>query len=296
VFLGLLPFFYTDTRTPVSCRLLAADARGGSCPRAGSCVSTLTEKQACELWRLRPTRSSSIALESQARHALRFYLESMGQAPPSDVFHSEVSRFRIIGDALGSSCKWREGFGVDLPKGEHVNLSEFRATRLTIRKEIKRSGGYCRLLSLSDSNVVTCAEIRGRSRSKNLIQLQRQLVPELLLKRVYLGFFPVSSAKNPSDAPSRDQKLPDPDPDPVFSDFFHRDDCSVFEQVLDYQAELIFRDRWIVDKRQVSQSRAGDEWCMSAEHFLRTTGVTDRLGQRVPRGEPGENRINCELS
>ena len=111
-----------------------------------------------------------------------------------------------VGQLL-SALDWRGAFGVDLPSREHINLSEYRALRLGVRRLMREGHFGSRMLFVTDSNVVLGAVAKGRSRSAKLIKLQQQLVSELLFANIYIGVLPAASKDNSADAPSRCQLL-----------------------------------------------------------------------------------------
>ena len=99
---------------------------------------------------------------------------------------------------------WRRGaFGFPLPRGEHVNLLEYRALRAAVRRLIREGTWSARVLILTDSNVVLGAVGKGRSQSTRLPALQRAFVAELLYYNIYPGVLPIGTAANPADDPSR---------------------------------------------------------------------------------------------
>ena len=282
ILLAMLPLLRTDLRTPVSTTVLAADASGGQWPRAGCCETTLSQACVSELWRLRPTKSRNVMLSSEVRHDVQTFLEAIGETAPVDDFDVTIARYRRVADDLGRCCVWRGAFGVNLPRNEHINLSEYRASRIAIRRVLKKERNV-RLLSLSDSNVVTCSAVRGRSRSKKLLMLQRQLLPELLLYNVYLGWYPISTSANPADAPSRRRVLPQKSDNSIFPDFFSTGSSVELERVLRVRAEREFRDRWIVTNMhsdfEFNAEVGSGEWRMSADDFVAAQrGTAHQLG------------------
>ena len=106
---------------------------------------------------------------------------------------------RWVGDLVRAIDWRREGKHrarwFPLPR-EHVNLSEHRALRTTVRQLIKEGTRDARVLACVDSNVVVGACSKGRSRSMALRRLQQGLVAELLFYNLYIGVLPVDTHDN----------------------------------------------------------------------------------------------------
>jgi len=116
--------------------------------------------------------------------------------------------------AIVERLDWRRGaFGVELPKA-HVNLLEFKALRILVRRLVTEGWSNRRILVGLDSNVVIGAIAKGRSGSRRLRRLQQSCVAELLFHDLYLGGLPVASLDNPADDPSRRTPVRAPEKQP----------------------------------------------------------------------------------
>ena len=91
--------------------------------------------------------------------------------------------------------------------GAHINVLELLALKQAVRWRLRAVGEVgCRLAHLSDSQVVISVVSKGRSSSRSLNRLLRQLQAHLLASGVTLSLAFVRSALNPADRPSRWRK------------------------------------------------------------------------------------------
>ena len=174
-----------------------------------------------------------------------------------------------VGQLL-SALDWRWAFGVDLPSREHINLSEYRALRLGVRRLMREGQFGSRMLFVTDSNVVLGAVAKGRSRSAKLIKLQQQLVSEMLFANIYIGVLPAASKDNPADAPSRCQPLQNSTAlasersVPAWSRRFVDGDLEAIDPFLRGYTER--GERWLFRERVgEGPARARSEWTLSAQ-------------------------------
>ena len=111
----------------------------------------------------------------------------------------------LVGDKL-VSWPWQEIFSLDCSADpSHINLKEFRALRMYLRRRAKRGpkGAGERVLLLCDSRVVVGALAHGRSSSHALNRGLRSLIPICLGSHLYPIPLWIPTGANPSDAPSR---------------------------------------------------------------------------------------------
>jgi hypothetical protein len=87
---------------------------------------------------------------------------------------------------------------------EHINVKEMLALRTAIRWAVKKPNSPdSRLLVLTDSAVCVAAIAKGRSSSRPLLRVQRQINAMLLACGIFLSVRWIPSASNPADRPSR---------------------------------------------------------------------------------------------
>ena len=110
-----------------------------------------------------------------------------------------------MGDKL-IDWNWKHTFALETgPDASHINLKEFRALRLALRR--KARGGPSargkRYICLNDSRVVVGAVAHGRSSSKALNRGLRSLLPLLIGSNLYPTMLWVPTGANSADVPSR---------------------------------------------------------------------------------------------
>ena len=126
---------------------------------------------------------------------------------PEDYDEAVVPTREWVGDIV-EALDWRRGaFGFRLPHHEHVNLSEYRALRVAVRRLIREGSHSARVVICTDSNVVLGATAKGRSRSRRLRRLQQAMAAEMLFFNLYVGVLPVGTVDNPADDPSRNMRV-----------------------------------------------------------------------------------------
>jgi reverse transcriptase-like protein len=103
-----------------------------------------------------------------------------------------------------SPLHWSTIVSTPWSKKEHINVLEVRALSTAVRWAISRPASLgCRLLSLSDSQVVVFAVSKGRSSSFQILRRLRYLSSMLLAGGLRLLMRWIPSTANPADAPSR---------------------------------------------------------------------------------------------
>ena len=266
----LAPLLGTDLRVRSHDELLCTDARGGARPWGGVCRTPISDLIARDLWRLRVRKGGSPCLDDRSLETLKQLRQAFLDAGvPAELVEEalfldgedteEVATTRgWVGDLL-KGLDWRRGaFGWALPPKEHVNLSEYRALRVCVRRLIREGTWSSRVLVCTDSNVVIGAVAKGRSRSMRLRRLQQGFVAELLFYNLYLGVLPVASKDNPADDPSRNEAVRKPDPESVpWVARYLRGDLSV----IDKRIWAGDRERWLVAPGWTPPPRSPlDEW------------------------------------
>ena len=99
---------------------------------------------------------------------------------------------------------WKPSFAVRWKRKEHINLLELRSIFLALRYHITHlQGSQFRLFHISDSYVCLSVVGKGRTGSKNLSRVLRQLNAYLLAHGITLILGHVDSLINPTDGASR---------------------------------------------------------------------------------------------
>ena len=115
-------------------------------------------------------------------------------------------RFEVATEV--ATWKWRAIFALPCRDDQHINSKEPRATRVYLRRTLKRkSGRRKKLLLLVDSRVALGALAHGRSPSAPVNAYLKSIIPDPLAWDTYLVPLWVPSEANPSDPPSRKRPL-----------------------------------------------------------------------------------------
>ena len=193
----LLPYARAHLRWPVSTEIWATDAT----PTTGGATSTNVPSKLCRaLYRKVETRGESVRLTWDPKENL---LTTRMVLPQSEI------------DAVAAGLRWRVTASYSYRQTAHVNLQEARAVVRCLRQYFRNGGkGSCRQIVLNDSQVCVGAMTKGRSSSRRLNWILRQLMCLQIAGRVQLGLVWVSTHANPADYPSRFQSMPPPSPLP----------------------------------------------------------------------------------
>jgi len=99
---------------------------------------------------------------------------------------------------------WKPSFSVKWHQKEHINILELRSIFLSVRYHISHlNGAQFRIFHLTDSYVCLSIVGKGRSSSKSLSRVLRQLNAYLLAHGITLVVGHVDSMTNPTDGASR---------------------------------------------------------------------------------------------
>ena len=105
--------------------------------------------------------------------------------------------------------RWRLGAVSKWLQREHNNISEGRCVVLAVQRLTRtRSGRRCKMLVVTDSQVVLGVFRKGRTSSPGLLYLARRLAALCMGYQVRLSLRYVPSAKNLADGPSRGMRTP----------------------------------------------------------------------------------------
>lgn len=99
---------------------------------------------------------------------------------------------------------WKAAFKLKWKNKEHINLLELRSIVLAVRYQISHKKIFsCRLFHITDSYGAMSIISKGRTSSKQLSRLLRQLNAYLLAYDMFLILGHVESTENPTDHASR---------------------------------------------------------------------------------------------
>ncbi len=100
--------------------------------------------------------------------------------------------------------QWKACFKVRWERKEHINLLELRSIFLAVKYHVSHfNSGCARIFHLTDSYVCLSIISKGRSGSKQLGRILKQLNSFLLSHGLYLILGHVESTTNPTDGESR---------------------------------------------------------------------------------------------
>ena len=243
-FVALSPLFWTNLRAPVSTELGATDASDDWCAVV---TSTIGERTASELWRVRDRRAGCYVrceteLEAILRRAwnegepdeqvLAGTVFAMTDTEPPDLTEHEKS-YSWVSD-LVESLGWRELVRYRVAVPEHNNMKELRAYRTGLRHAARRAECHgTRRLTLLDSSVVRGTASKGRSSSRRLNRIWKPVVPELLAADIQDGTLPVPTKHMPADGAtrrSRTRPVPTRSP-PAWLEALEASDYTLFDAV-----------------------------------------------------------------
>ena len=241
---ALSPLFWTNLRAPVSAELGASDASGGWCAVV---TSTIGERAASELWRVRDKRAGCyVRCETDVEAILRrawnegepdeqiiaaaVIAETGGELPDLSAHEKRYSWVSDLAESLG----WREVVRYRVSVPEHINMKELRAYRTRLRHAARRAECHgTRRLTLLDSSVVRGTVSKGRSSSKRLNRIWKPVVPELLAADIQDGTLPVPTKHMPADgATRRGRTRAEPSrPPPAWLEALEAGDYQLFDSV-----------------------------------------------------------------
>ena len=259
----LSPLLGTNIRAPVRTELYCTDACGGGSPGVGGTRAEVREDVAQELWRHRTRRGGYARAETAGEARARALAHICG------VIDDHLAKQAELGDPavkaaladlyppsgeddprwFGEVCRclqWHRTFAYT-GKFEHINRGELRGPRTAVRRLIRSGHFGVRQLVGIDSSVVEGVHAKGRAAPgrTQLNQILRGTSADCLVCDIQLGILPVSSKRNPADAPSRRRRVSKPDAEaaPDWARRFVAGDLDALAEVLlaDPRSQLLLR-------------------------------------------------------
>ena len=218
----LSPLLGTNIRAQVRSELQCTDACEGLFTGIGGVRDEVRPEVARELYRHRSRRGGYVRAETPAEIRCREradYWDRLLAVRP-DVAEGIVGDFDdMVAEHthrwFGEVCKcvqWRRTFQYR-SKGEPINRGELPAVRTAVRRLLRGGHFGVRQIIGVDSSVVEGVLAKGRSSSRELNLLLRGLAADMLVGDIHLGILPLASKHNPSDEPSRGQRVRKAAPD-----------------------------------------------------------------------------------
>ena len=156
-------------------------------------------------------------------------------------WHEDPEWVEELADSLAFSELLRYKFN----KGNHINVLEARTYKTWLKHCSKKYPNH-RLLALLDSRVTLGAAAKGRSSSFAISRVLQGCLGYILGGGLYPGGLHICSAKNRSDAPSRNRKVPPPTKEhPIWLTELREGNTEPFDMILaasGYQRPV---GRWI---------------------------------------------------
>ena len=104
--------------------------------------------------------------------------------------------------------QWKHVFKVRWKHGDHINLLELRSILLSVRYHVHHlKHSQMRIFHITDSYVCMSICSKGRSGSRHLMRILKQLNAYLLGFQLYLVLAHVESSENPTDEASRSMEV-----------------------------------------------------------------------------------------
>lgn len=148
-------------------------------------------------------------------------------------------------EELADSLAFKELLRYKFRKGSHINVLEARTFK-TWLKHCAKKYPNSRLLALLDSRVTLGAAAKGRSSSFAISRVLQGCLGYVIGGGLYPGGLHICSAKNRSDAPSRNKKVPPPTKDlPSWLLALRHGDTELFDMVLAASGYQRHVGRWI---------------------------------------------------
>ena len=201
-----LPLCHANIRRPVSCRVSATDA---SLDGGGRACTITTPEVSQTLYRYAVHKGEAVRLD----------WEHGALAPPSEMSPAPPQL-----EALMNAHVWNTTHKCRFGHRQHINILELKMVKAELVERVQESCDPGRHVVLVDSRVVAGAYGRGRSSSKQINRVLRQMLGWSLVGMKDIVLIWVQSCMNPADHPSRGVPIPLPrDNDPILHEVFGND-------------------------------------------------------------------------
>eukprot|EP00435_Cladocopium_sp_Y103_P053469 s2702_g17.t1 len=148
-------------------------------------------------------------------------------------------------EELADSLPFKELLRYRFKKRGHINVLECRVHK-TLLKHCAKRHPNSRIVSLLDSRVALGATSKGRSSSRAICRVLQGSLGYVIGGGLYPGGFHIASAKNRSDAPSRNRPVPAPSKvPPVWLEELRRGGFDHFDRVLEASKCTKLAARWL---------------------------------------------------
>ena len=209
-----LPLCHSNIKWQVSCRVGASDA---SLSGGGRAATLTLPAIAQTLYRFSVHKGEQVKLD-WARGAL---------CPPSSMTHAPSELEELMNEHT-----WNTTHKCKSAHRQHINLLEMKMVKAELCDLVHQSNLPARHVLLVDSRVCAGAWGKGRSSSRQLNRILRQMVGWTLVGRKSLHLIWVGTHMNPADHPSRGAKIPEPKPDaPVYHKIFGDQGPKIFKRI-----------------------------------------------------------------
>lgn len=222
-----LPLCHSNVKWQVSCRIGASDASLSGGGRA----ATLTSPPIAQtLYRFSVHKGEQVKLDWE--HGALCPPSTMIQAP------SELEELML-------EHTWNTTHECKFAHRQHINLLEMKMVKAELCSLVQQSNLPARHVLLVDSRVCAGAWGKGRSSSRQLNRILRQMVGWSLVGRKSLHLIWVSTHMNPADHPSRGARIPEPNPSaPTYKRIFGENGPSLPKRVSNKKINQI-SSRWL---------------------------------------------------
>ena len=198
-----LPLCHANIRRPVSCRVSATDA---SLDGGGRACTLTTPEISQTLYRYAVHKGEAVRLD----------WEHGALAPPSEMSPAPPQL-----ESLMNAHVWNTTHKCKFGHRQHINILELKMVKAELVERVQETCDPGRHVVLVDSRVVAGAYGRGRSSSKQINRILRQMLGWSLVGMKDIVLIWVQSCMNPADHPSRGVSIPLPSKnDPILSNIF----------------------------------------------------------------------------
>jgi hypothetical protein len=202
----LAPLLQTDMAAPFHHRVYASDA---SEVAAGVVSTPLTDQLQARLYPLSHVPAFNL-LPVSALYNARMIDSPITANPPELLAHYATAAGTELLQSV-SAARWSVLVSSRWHHRQHINALELHAALLSLRHALSQPNAACsRIFMLVDSSVAYYALWKGRTSSRPIMHVLRQINALLLVSGCSLQCCWIPSSSNPADAPSRLRPLPPP--------------------------------------------------------------------------------------